>query len=74
MPQSPLRVLIAGGGVAGLETLMALHARAGDRVELTLVAPEDEFVYRPLEVEERVSVGSLCIARRTTPRPTSSPR
>jgi sulfide:quinone oxidoreductase len=59
MPRSPLRVLIAGGGVAGLETLTALAALAGERVELTLVAPEDEFVYRPLTVEEPFAVGRL---------------
>lgn len=57
MSESQVRVLVAGGGVAGLETLMALHTLAGARVELTLIAPEDEFVYRPLGVEEPYSVG-----------------
>jgi sulfide:quinone oxidoreductase len=57
--ESPFRVVIVGGGVAGLETLMALHALAGDRVELGLVAPENEFVYRPLGVEEPFQVGRL---------------
>lgn len=47
-----LRVVIAGGGVAGLETLLALRALAGDRVALHLISPGDEFVYRPLEVLE----------------------
>ena len=47
-----LRVVIAGGGVAGLETLLALRALAGDRVGLHLISPGDEFVYRPLEVLE----------------------
>jgi sulfide:quinone oxidoreductase len=56
MAESPLRVLIAGGGVAGLETLTALHSLAGDRVELTLLAPDDQFVYRPLAVEEPFAV------------------
>jgi sulfide:quinone oxidoreductase len=37
--------VVAGGGVAGLEALLALRALAGTRVELTLVAPHDEFVY-----------------------------
>ena len=46
------RVLIAGGGIAGLEALMALRDLAGDRAQLTLVAPQDEFVYRPWLVEE----------------------
>jgi sulfide:quinone oxidoreductase len=54
-----LKVVVAGGGVAGLETLMALRALAGDRVQLTLVAPPDEFVYRPLAVAEPFAVHRL---------------
>ncbi len=46
------RVLIAGGGIAGLESLIALHHLAGDRVEVTLVAPRPDFVYKPHLVEE----------------------
>jgi sulfide:quinone oxidoreductase len=57
MSDPPLRVVVAGGGVAGLEALHGLRALAGDRVELTLIAPEDEFVYRPLAVEEPYGVG-----------------
>jgi sulfide:quinone oxidoreductase len=53
------RVVVAGGGVAGLEALHALHALAGDRVELILVAPDDEFVYRPLAVEKPYHVGRI---------------
>jgi sulfide:quinone oxidoreductase len=45
-----LRVLVAGGGVAGLEAVLALSKLAGDRVDLTLLTPDEEFVYRPLEV------------------------
>lgn len=56
MGDSSLRVLIAGGGAAGLETMMALRALAGERVELTLVAPDDEFVFRPLSAEPPFSV------------------
>jgi sulfide:quinone oxidoreductase len=59
MSESPLRVLVAGGGVAGLEALHGLHALAGDRVELTFIAPEDEFVYRPLAVEKPFGVGRM---------------
>ena len=41
MTQTTLpRVVIAGGGVAALETLIALRDLAGDRVDITLVAPE----------------------------------
>src|SRR5215471_15735536 len=49
---SQLRVVIAGGGVAGLETMFALRDLAGDRVQVTLLAPEAEFVYRPMAVGE----------------------
>lgn len=45
-------MLIAGGGVAGLEALLALRDMAGDRVDLTLLSPEAEFVYRPMAVGE----------------------
>jgi len=51
--------VVAGGGAAGLETLTALRGLAGDRAALTLVAPEDEFVFRPLAVEEPFSVGRM---------------
>jgi sulfide:quinone oxidoreductase len=44
------RVVIAGGGVAGLETLLALRVLAGDRVDLTLVTPELRFVNRSMTV------------------------
>ena len=54
---SPLRVLIAGGGVAGLEALLALRALAHDRVALTLLTAEREFVYRPVTVAEAFGRG-----------------
>jgi sulfide:quinone oxidoreductase len=44
--------VIVGGGVAGIETLLALSDLAGDRVALTLVAPQPDFLYKPLLVEE----------------------
>lgn len=52
MSESPFRVLIAGGGVAALEAALALRDLAGDRLNTTLLAPEPEFVYRPLRVRE----------------------
>jgi sulfide:quinone oxidoreductase len=47
-----MSVVVCGGGVAGLEALMALRHLGEDKLELTLVAPEPEFTYRPLTVEE----------------------
>ena len=52
-----LRVLIAGGGVAGLEALLALRDLAGDHVDVTVLAPEREFVYRPMSVAEPFARG-----------------
>lgn len=48
----PLKVVIAGGGVAGLEATLALRHLAGDAVDITLLAPGAEFVYRPMTVRE----------------------
>jgi sulfide:quinone oxidoreductase len=52
-----LDVVVAGGGVAGLEGLLALRAIAGERVRLTVVAPDPEFSYRPLAVAEPFALG-----------------
>jgi sulfide:quinone oxidoreductase len=53
----PLRVVVAGAGVAGLEAVVALRALAGHRVAPTLVAPDDDFTVRALEVYEPFGVG-----------------
>jgi len=52
-------VVVAGAGVAGLETALALQALAAEHVSVELVAPEDEFVYRPLAVAEPFHVGEV---------------
>ncbi|RRS01440.1 NAD(P)/FAD-dependent oxidoreductase [Glycomyces terrestris] len=44
------RVLVVGGGLAGMETLFALRQRLGDRVDLTLVTDRDDFEFRPSTV------------------------
>lgn len=46
------QVVVLGGGVAGVEALLAVHDLAGERAELTLVSPTREFVYRPMMVTE----------------------
>jgi sulfide:quinone oxidoreductase len=55
--QTPFEVLIAGGGVAGLEAALALRDLAGARVALRLLSPSREFVYRPMTVREPFSFG-----------------
>jgi sulfide:quinone oxidoreductase len=52
-----MNTVIAGGGVAGLEALLALQALAGDRVSLTLIASDLDFSYRPLAVAEPFALG-----------------
>ena len=47
-------MLIVGGGVAALETMMALRDLADDRVRATLVAPEPDFVYQPMAVARAI--------------------
>jgi sulfide:quinone oxidoreductase len=53
------RVLIAGGGPAGLEAMIALRHLAGERVALTLLAPDPLFAYRPLAVAEPFGEGAV---------------
>jgi len=52
---APLNVLIVGGGVAALEAALALRDLGGDRVALTILAPNPEFVYRPMTIREPFS-------------------
>jgi sulfide:quinone oxidoreductase len=47
-----LDVVIAGAGVAGLEATFALAAAASEQVNLTVIAPESEFVLRPVALRE----------------------
>jgi sulfide:quinone oxidoreductase len=50
-PSKP-RVLIAGGGVAALETALALHELAPGRLATTVIAPNEELIDRPMTVRE----------------------
>jgi sulfide:quinone oxidoreductase len=56
--RDPFRVLIAGGGVAGLEGALALRALAGDLVSLELLSATDRFIYKPMLVAEPFGVGA----------------
>jgi sulfide:quinone oxidoreductase len=51
-------VVIAGGGVAALETALALADLAPDCTDVTVIAPNTEFVYRPMVVREPFAYGA----------------
>ena len=53
-----LRVVIVGGGVAALETALALAQLAPELTDVTLLAPNPEFVYRPMTVREPFAHGA----------------
>jgi sulfide:quinone oxidoreductase len=59
MPTAPaaFKVVIAGGGVAALEGALALRDLAGDRLSITMLAPDPDFVYRPMTVREPFAYG-----------------
>lgn len=52
-----LRVVIAGGGVAALETMLALQQLAPEHTDVLVIAPAGEFVYRPMAVREPFAYG-----------------
>ena len=54
----PSRVVIAGGGVAAVEALLALRALAGAGPRITLLAPEPALAQRPGSVAAPFGVGA----------------
>lgn len=52
-----VHVVIAGGGVAAVETMLALRQLASHRVTITILSPEREFLYRPVTVAEAFDRG-----------------
>ena len=51
-------VVIAGGGVAAIEGLLRLRRLVGDALDVTLLAPNDEFAFRALSVKEPFALGA----------------
>ena len=51
------RIVIAGGGVAAIEALLALRHIVGEQVSITVLAPERSFVHRPSSVAEPFGFG-----------------
>ena len=41
------RIVVLGGGFAGLESAFLVRAKLGDRADLTLVSDRDEFLFKP---------------------------
>ena len=56
---TPARVIVAGGGVAAVETLLALRRLAGERVATTVVAPQLTFTSNAMAVARVFSRGHL---------------
>ena len=52
-------MLIAGGGVAALEAMVALRQTAADVVDVELLSPDSDFYYRPLSVGEPFGVSEV---------------
>jgi sulfide:quinone oxidoreductase len=57
-PSEQLRVVVVGGGVAALETVLALGELAPELTSVSVIAPGEEFFYRPLSVREPFAFGS----------------
>jgi sulfide:quinone oxidoreductase len=51
-PGRPASVLIAGGGFAAIEAMLALRALAGERVGVTLISASTALAYRPAATTE----------------------
>ena len=52
------RVLIAGGGVGGLEAMLALRDLAIDRVAITVLSPDERFSLRARSVQDAFGVAA----------------
>ncbi len=66
MANAKHRVLIVGGGTAGITTAAILRRRAGD-LDIAIVEPSDEHYYQPA----LTMVGAGCYALAKTHRPTA---
>jgi sulfide:quinone oxidoreductase len=63
-----MKILVAGGGVAAIETVLALQALAGERVRVELLAPGGDFVERPGSVRLRADLPRVPLDRLGVPR------
>src|SRR5687767_12879820 len=44
---APARIVVLGGGFAGLESAFLLRAKLGERADITLVSDRGEFLFKP---------------------------
>jgi len=56
---TPLRVVIVGGGIGALESLMALHDLGEQQLRLTVISPDDDFAARGMAVAVAFSAGHI---------------
>jgi sulfide:quinone oxidoreductase len=56
-PSTKFRVSIVGGGVAAIEAALALSELALEQTDVTVIAPNEELVYRPMTVTEPFAFG-----------------
>jgi sulfide:quinone oxidoreductase len=54
-----LHLVIVGGGIAALEAILTLRDLAPRAIRITLLAPEQEFTYRPLAAVEPFGLGQM---------------
>ena len=51
----PAQVIVLGGGIAGVEAVLALNDLAPEQLSVTLVSADRDFLFKPLAVEEPFS-------------------
>jgi len=51
-PTEQFRVIIVGGGMAAMEAALALHELAPGQAQVSVLAPNEQLVYRPMTVRE----------------------
>lgn len=56
---SRFRVVVGGGGIAAAEGVLRMRRLVGDTVDITIIAPNEELVYRPLAVKEPFAAGGV---------------
>lgn len=66
------RVVICGGGIAAVEGLVRLRHLAGDKVDVTMVAPNEELRCRPLAVDQPFTVSPPAYPLETIARHTGA--